>query len=167
MGAAHNSMLVGCSKYFLTLLIHCAATAPSTTRWSADTTNSITYATLYYNILSYLYGLSGFVECASNSIFLSVLPTPTIVDWGGFITDITLSTPNIPTLLTVVVPPMYSRGSSLPARARTAMSFVRFAMSKSPRVSALYTIGVIRPPYVATATLISACLNLRTTFPCH
>lgn len=82
-------------------------------------------------------------------------------------TDVTESIPYIPKLLIVVVPPMYSLGSSFPSLARFAMSFVLLAMSINPSVSALYTIGVIRPPYVATATLMSAYLNLRTELPCH
>lgn len=79
----------------------------------------------------------------------------------------TESTPNIPILLTVVVPPIYSFGSSLPYLALLAMSFVLLAMARSPSVSARYTMGVISPLYVATATLTSAYLNFLITLPCH
>lgn len=65
------------------------------------------------------------------------MPTPTIVDWGGLITDVTESTPNIPMLLTVVVPPMYYLGSSFPYLARLAISLVLLAIARNPRVSAL------------------------------
>lgn len=43
----HKSIWVGFYKYFLILIAHWAAKAPSTTLWSADTIISITYATLY------------------------------------------------------------------------------------------------------------------------
>lgn len=82
-------------------------------------------------------------------------------------TEVTESTPNIPTLLTVVVPPIYSFGSSFPYLALFAISFVLLAIARRPSVSALYTIGVISPPYVATATLTSAYLNFLITLPCH
>lgn len=123
--------------------------------------NSILFINLYLN------GFYGFVECSSNNIFFSVFPTPTIVDCGGLITDVTESTPNIPMLLTVVVPPWYYLGSSFPYLALFAISLVLLAISNKPRVSALKTIGVINPPYVATATLTSAYLNFLTVFLFH
>jgi len=45
-----------------------------------------------------------------------------------------------------VVPPINSLGSSFPYLALLARSFVFLAISNNPRVSALNTIGVIRPP---------------------
>jgi hypothetical protein len=44
---------------------------------------------------------------------------------------------------------------------------VFLAISINPKVSALNTIGVIRPPSVATATLTSECLNFLTNVPAH
>jgi len=69
-----------------------------------------------------------------------------MVAWGGLIIDVTVLIPYIPKLLTVVVPPMYSLGSNLPSLALLAMSFVLRAISNSPKVSALKTMGVISPP---------------------
>lgn len=68
------------------------------------------------------------------------------MDWGGLITDVTESIPNMPKLLIVQVPPRYYLGSSLPSLALLAISLVLFAISISPNVSALKTIGVISPP---------------------
>lgn len=102
----HNNIWLGFYKYFWILLSHWDARAPSTTLWSAETINWHIDATLnYYH--NYLYGLSGFDEVPSKIICLLVCPTPKIVDWGGFITDMTESIPNIPKLLIVVVPPIY------------------------------------------------------------
>ena len=67
----------------------------------------------------------------------------------------------------MVVPPINSLGSSFPYLARFARSFVFLAMSSNPKVSALKTIGVIRPPSVATATLTSEYLNFLMTLPAH
>jgi hypothetical protein len=114
-----------------------------------------------------LKGLSGFFDYLSNIIFLSVFPTPRMVDCGGLITDVTELIPNIPKLLMVEVPPTNSFGSSLPYLALLATSFVLLAILIRPRVSALKTIGVINPASVATATLISAYLNCLIELPIH
>lgn len=89
-------------------------------------------------------------------------------------TEVTLLMPNMPLIInkiprleTVVVPPMNQLGSSLPYLARLARSLVFLAISSSPRVYALNTIGVISPPSVATATLTSECLNFFITVPAH
>ncbi len=59
-----------------------------------------------------------------------------------------------------MVPPWYSSGLSLRARARAAKSFISPEIVDSDLVSALRMIGVIRPPGIATATPISECLCL-------
>eukprot|EP00919_Chromeraceae_sp_WS-2016_P054719 GHVR01130128.1.p1 GENE.GHVR01130128.1~~GHVR01130128.1.p1 ORF type:complete len:114 (-),score=0.74 GHVR01130128.1:1314-1655(-) len=82
-------------------------------------------------------------------------------------TDATELIPNIPKLLTDVVPPVYSRGSNFPSFALFAKSLTFFEISINPSVSALKTIGVINPPSIATATLTSACLNVLIVFPFH
>jgi len=81
--------------------------------------------------------------------------------------EATVSMPNIPMLLTVEVPPTYSLGFNLPSLARLAKSLVLLAIYSKPKVSALYTIGVINPPSIATATLISECLNLLIKVSCQ
>ncbi len=62
---------------------------------------------------------------------------------------------------------MNSLGSNLPYLALLAKSLVFLAISSNPNVSALNTMGVINPPYVATATLTSECLNFLIVVPCH
>ncbi|CAM6001244.1 unnamed protein product [Sphagnum balticum] len=90
-----------------------------------------------------------------------------MVACGGLMMEVTESTPNMPMLLNVAVPPTNSDGSNFPYLALLAMSLVRLAISRSPRVSARKTMGVINPLGTATATLISECLNLRILLPCH
>ncbi len=52
-------------------------------------------------------------------------------------------------------PPWNSSGFSLPARARAARSFISLLIAARPFWSARRMIGVISPPSVATATLMS------------
>ena len=63
--------------------------------------------------------------------------------------------PNMPRLEMVKPPPWNSSSFSLPALARAARSFISVAICARPFMSALRTIGVIRPRSVATATEMS------------
>ncbi|CBF71295.1 uncharacterized protein ANIA_10850 [Aspergillus nidulans FGSC A4] len=72
----------------------------------------------------------------------------------------------MPMLLMVKVPPWYSSGLSLLSRARLPRSLTWLEMLERPRPWAFFTIGVIRPTGVATATLMSTLLCWRiTTWP--
>ena len=66
--------------------------------------------------------------------------------------------PNMPRLLIEKPPPWNSSGFSLPSLARLARSFISLEMVDRPFWSALRTIGVIRPPSIATATETSMSL---------
>jgi hypothetical protein len=71
-----------------------------------------------------------------------------------------LSTPNIPRLEMVNVPPWYSSGLSLPSLARAASDLVSLEIVARPLEVASLMMGVMRPLGVATATQISARLYL-------
>lgn len=77
------------------------------------------------------------------------------------------STPNIPKLLSVNVPPMNSEGCSLFSFAFTMSSPISEAIYSSPLLSARFTIGVISPLSVCTATDISTSEYSRIKSPIH
>ncbi|MNN88897.1 hypothetical protein D3C81_2066390 [compost metagenome] len=66
------------------------------------------------------------------------------------------STPNIPRLLMVKLPPWYSSGRRRPSRARPANCATSALICERALLSALRTTGVIRPLSVDTATQTSA-----------
>merc|ERR550517_2453380 len=68
--------------------------------------------------------------------------------------------PNMPRLDTVMVPPWYSCGASLPTLALPAISFTLSEISASPFASTPVTIGVISPLPVSTATDTSQVWNV-------
>lgn len=70
------------------------------------------------------------------------------------------STPNMPMLEMVKVPPWYSSPLSLPSRAFLARALVSAEMAARPLDVASRMIGVMRPVGVATATLTSARVYL-------
>ena len=70
------------------------------------------------------------------------------------------STPNMPKLEMVKVPPWYSSGLSLPSRAREASALVSAEIEARPLDPTFLMIGVMSPVGVATATQMSACLYL-------
>ena len=70
------------------------------------------------------------------------------------------STPNMPKLEMVKVPPWYSSGLSLPSRARAASALVSAEIEARPLDPTFLMIGVMSPVGVATATQMSACLYL-------
>ena len=90
----------------------------------------------------------------------SAVPTARMVDCGGLITAVKSLMPYMPRFDTDEVPPWYSCGLSLRARARAARSRIAFEIADSDLVSAWWMIGVIRPPGSATATPMSECLCL-------
>lgn len=71
-----------------------------------------------------------------------------------------LSTPYIPRLEMVNVPPWYSSGFNFPSRAREARFLVSAEMAARPLDPTSLMMGVMRPLGVATATQISARLYL-------
>src|SRR6266446_4206883 len=87
-------------------------------------------------------------------------PTARMVACGGLITAVKSLMPYMPRLDTADVPPWYSSGLSLRARARAAKSFISAEITETGFVSAFRMIGVISPPGIATATPISECLCL-------
>jgi hypothetical protein len=78
---------------------------------------------------------------------------------GGLITALNSSTPNIPRLLIVNVPPWNSSGFNLLSRARVAKSRISLEIWVIRFWSVLGIIGVIKPDGVATATDISTVGN--------
>jgi len=138
-------MLAGFSINFLNVLSHLAPTAPSTTRWSHDKVTVINVATLWPSF-------------SSGTTLFSEPPTAKMQDCGGLMTALKLLMPNMPKLETVKVPPWNSWGCSLLLRAFCARLLTSKLMLDKPFLSALNTIGVMRPFSVATATHTSTLL---------
>ena len=89
------------------------------------------------------------------------------ITWGGLITAVKLSTPIIPKLEIVKVPPMNSLGLSELALALAANSLVFWLIVERPLILAENTIGVINPLSVDTATEMSQFLNYLILSPYH
>jgi hypothetical protein len=86
-----------------------------------------------------------------------MLLTATMAACGGFMIAEKLSTPNIPMLETVKVPPWYSSGLRPPSRARLAKSFEVAEMADKVLLAASLMTGVMRPASSATAIARSTC----------
>lgn len=84
-----------------------------------------------------------------------------MIDCGGFIIAEKFLIPNMPRLETVIVPPWNSCDCNFPSLAFVANAFTSLLIWIKPFVSALNTIGVIRPLSVLTATLTSTLLYLK------
>mmetsp|Transcript_8098 Transcript_8098/g.50091 ORF Transcript_8098/g.50091 Transcript_8098/m.50091 type:complete len:300 (+) Transcript_8098:633-1532(+) len=85
-------------------------------------------------------------------------PTAMMQACGGLMMALNCPMPNIPKLEMLKVPPWNSSGRSFPARAREARSFTSRDISSTVFSSARFTMGVMSPPSVATATEMSTCL---------
>ena len=92
-----------------------APTAPSMTRWSADSVHAITWPTR--------------TSRPTTTGREMTAPTPRIQLCGGFTMAYRLSTPYIPRFEIVKVPPAYSSGRNWPSRARATSPRVSVAMA--------------------------------------
>ena len=81
-----------------------------------------------------------------------IAPTARIAAWGGLITAMKWSIPNMPRLDTVNVPLESSGGVILPARTRSASARDSRAICPSDLRSASNTVGTTRASWPATAT---------------
>ena len=64
---------------------------------------------------------------------------------GGLMMAVKLSMPNMPMLETVIVPPWYSSGWSLPSRALVARSLDSWEMAARPLLPMSLMTGVMSP----------------------
>src|SRR5690606_5374726 len=115
-----------------------AAVAPSVARWSTDRVSAIR-----------LPGTTGPSRTTGTS---RLAPTARIAASGGLITAENESTPNMPRLLTLNVPPLISCSDSLPSRALPASSRASRPISETLLRSASLTTGTTRPSSTATTT---------------
>ena len=131
--------------------IHCAAVAPSTGRWSTDRVTCITVATA--RALSTTTG-----SCRAA-------PTARMAACGGLMMPANSSVPNMPRLVTLIVPPSSSLCCSFLSFARAMRSCVAVTSWCSDSRSTPRTTGVTRPFSVATATAMSTWLKWRMASP--
>ena len=127
----------------LNALRNLATSATSATRASALTVTLIV-------------GSSNSSPVDSSILILSApRPTAMMAPCGGFKIALNESTGNIPRLLTLKLPPVNSCGFKPPFRARPASSRTSSPIAVNDLASAPRTIGVIKPPSVATAMATS------------
>ena len=92
-----------------------------------------------------------FSQVSSYTNLLLLLDTAKIQAYGGFIIPENESIPIIPKFDTVNEPPLYSSGFNFFSLALPANSFVHIDISFNPFEPTSETIGVIKPPSIATA----------------
>ena len=92
--------------------------------------------------------------------FLIILPTAKMDACGGLIIAANSLMPNMPKFETVIDPPLYCSGLREFVFANFANSFISLEISLRPLEFTFFTIGVIRPSSIATATDTSISFNL-------
>src|SRR5450759_5919325 len=98
-----TTMRSGSVRVAVKVARNAAAVAPSSTRWSIESVTLIV--------------VPGTTAPSRTTGSALAAPTARMAASGGLITAVKWSTPNMPRLLTVKVPPVNSSGVSLPARA--------------------------------------------------
>src|SRR5262245_27859090 len=141
---AHTTIMTGFSISALKALSSTAPSAPSTARWSVASPTVIMCAAAILPL-----------RTTARS---SPAPTERMLACGGLMMAQNSLMPYMPRFETALVPPWYSCGASLRARARAAKSFISLEMTESDFCSAWRTTGVIKPPGIDTATPMSECL---------
>src|SRR5262249_42255841 len=139
-----TTIITGFSISALNALSSTAPSAPSTARWSVASPTVIMCAA---SILP--------LRTTARS---SPAPTERMLACGGLMMAQNSLMPYMPRFETALVPPWYSCGASLRARARAAISFISLEMTESDFCSAWRPTGVIKPPGIDTATPMSECL---------
>ena len=116
---------------------NCEPSCPSTLRWSNDSASWVTWRIAIWPSCTHGVGRTA--------------PKHRIADSPGLMIGVPLSTPNVPTLVMVIVPRAMSAGEVLPSRA-VAVSCCRAAASSgSDNWSASLMLGTISPRGVAAA----------------
>lgn len=151
---------MGFSKYPFKAVSQRAPRAPSTTLWSALRVTFMDCTTLNPRVVS-----SGEASGPIGTSLGTVELTARMHACGGLIMAVKCSTPYIPMLEMVNVPPWYSSPLSFPSRAFLASTLVSAEMAARPLFVASRTMGVIRPVGVDTAKDISAREYLQNNEP--
>src|SRR5215210_3874114 len=115
---------------------NCAASAPSSARWSQDMQRYVMCRIAIESLPSSSVSTTGRLTTASVS---------RIATWGWLITGVAMIEPYPPGLVIVNDPPRTSSGDSSPPRARRAMSLMRAARPSTEYCCASRMTGTIRP----------------------